>query len=131
MLTTTINKDDWVINFKNYANDDIFNLYSLDACGSIFDDLIEWQEKAGEMWVKNLTFYDVRMIYTEYESLREFMEDYKIEGVKFIPDRINTTIKRINKLDSMVGDFKEDLRIRSLGRGDNTGGVLVSDFSNH
>ena len=68
MLATTISRIHWVDEFRKYTR----GLYSLEACQSIFDDLINWQEKAGEIWVKNLTGYDVTMIYTEYKTLEEF-----------------------------------------------------------
>tara|TARA_R100001082_G_C4261736_1_gene115863 strand:- start:154 stop:501 length:348 start_codon:yes stop_codon:yes gene_type:complete len=113
VLATTINKPMWVDEFRKYTR----GVYSLEACQSIFDDLISWQEKAGEIWVKNLTSYDVQMIYTEYETLEEFIEDYQLEGVK--------TIEEINNLDSMIRDFKEVIPITDTGR------ILVSDFSNH
>ena len=44
-------------------------------------------------------------------------QDYKLEGVK--------TIEEINNLDSMIREFKEVLPI------DETGRILLSDFSNH
>tara|TARA_R100001594_G_C3876027_1_gene224706 strand:- start:70 stop:429 length:360 start_codon:yes stop_codon:yes gene_type:complete len=113
VLATTINKTNWADEFRKYTR----GLYSLEACWTIFDDLISWQEKIGEDWVKNLTYYDVRMIYTEYKTLEEFIEDYKLEGVK--------TIEEINNLDSMIREFKEVLPI------DETGRILLSDFSNH
>tara|TARA_R100001086_G_C11815367_1_gene252707 strand:- start:65 stop:412 length:348 start_codon:yes stop_codon:yes gene_type:complete len=113
VLATTINKPMWVDEFRKYTR----GVYSLEACQSIFDDLISWQEKAGEIWVKDLTSYDVQMIYTEYETLEEFIEDYQLEGVK--------TIEEINNLDSMIRDFKEVIPITDTGR------ILVSDFSNH
>ena len=103
----------WVDEFRKYTR----GLYSLEACQSIFDDLINWQEKMGEDWVKNLTSYDVQMIYTEYKTLEEFIEDYKLEGVK--------TIEEINNLDSMIKEFKEVIPISETGR------ILLSDFSNH
>ena len=113
MLTTTISSIHWVDEFRKYTR----GLYSLEACQSIFDDLISWQEKAGEIWVKNLTGYDVSMIYTEYKTLEEFIEDYKLEGVK--------TIEEINNLDLMIKEFKEVIPIAETER------VLISDFSNH
>ena len=103
----------WVDEFRRYTR----GLYSLEACQTIFDDLISWQEKAGEIWVKNLTSYDVQMIYTEYKTLEEFIEDYQLEGVK--------TIEEINNLDQMIKEFKEVIPITDTGR------ILVSDFSNH
>ena len=119
MLATTINKTDWVDEFRKYTR----GLYSLEACSSIYDDLISWQEKAGEIWVKNLTYYDVRMIYTEYKTLREFIEDYQLEGVKqFL--RI-ASLEEINNLDQMIRDFREVISVPETER------VLVSDFSNH
>ena len=122
MLATTINRTQWADEFREYTR----GLYSLEACWSIFDDLISWQEKAGEIWVKNLTYYDVRMIYTEYKTLEEFIEDYKLEGVK--------TIEEINKLDQMIRDFKEVIPVDGhfeWQSNQDTGRVLVSDFSNH
>ena len=113
VLATTINKPMWVDEFRKYTR----GLYSLEACQSIFDDLINWQEKMGEDWVKNLTSYDVQMIYTEYKTLEEFIEDYKLEGVK--------TIEEINNLDSMIKEFKEVTPIAKTER------ILLSDFSNH
>jgi hypothetical protein len=113
VLATTINKPMWVDEFRRYTR----GLYSLEACQTIFDDLISWQEKAGEIWVKNLTSYDVQMIYTEYKTLEEFIEDYQLEGVK--------TIEEINNLDQMIKEFKEVIPITDTGR------ILVSDFSNH
>ena len=119
MLATTINKTDWVDEFRKYTR----GLYSLEACQTIFDDLISWQEKVGEEWVKNLTYYDVRMIYTEYKTLREFIEDYQLEGVKqFL--RI-ATLEEINNLDQMIRDFREVIAVSETQR------VVVSDFSNH
>ena len=119
MLATTINKTDWVDEFRKYTR----GLYSLEACQTIFDDLISWQEKVGEDWVKNLTYYDVRMIYTEYKTLREFIEDYQLEGVKqFL--RI-ATLEEINNLDQMIRDFREVISVSETER------VVVSDFSNH
>ena len=119
MLATTINKTDWVDEFRKYTR----GLYSLEACQTIFDDLISWQEKVGEEWVKNLTYYDVRMIYTEYKTLREFIEDYQLEGVKqFL--RI-ATLEEINNLDQMIRDFREVISVSETER------VVVSDFSNH
>ena len=113
VLATTINKPMWVDEFRKYTR----GLYSLEACQSIFDDLISWQEKAGEIWVKNLTSYDVQMIYTEYKTLEEFIEDHQLEGVK--------TIEEINNSDLMIREFKEVIPIAETGR------VLLSDFSNH
>ena len=113
VLATTINKPMWVDEFRRYTR----GLYSLEACQTIFDDLISWQEKAREIWVKNLTSYDVQMIYTEYKTLEEFIEDYQLEGVK--------TIEEINNLDQMIKEFKEVIPITDTGR------ILVSDFSNH
>ena len=122
MLATTINRTQWADEFREYTR----GLYSLEACWSIFDDLISWQEEIGEDWVKNLTYYDVRMIYTEYKTLGEFIEDYQLKGVK--------TIEEINNLNSMIRDFKEVLPVD--GHSDwqsnaKTERVLVSDFSNH
>ena len=114
VLATTINKPMWVDEFRKYTR----GLYSLEACQSIFDDLISWQEKAGEIWVKNLTSYDVQMIYTEYETLEEFIWDYQLEGV-------NLTIEEINNSDLMIREFKEVIPIAETGR------ILLSDFSNH
>jgi len=122
MLATTINRTQWADEFREYTR----GLYSLEACWSIFDDLISWQEEIGEDWVKNLTYYDVRMIYTEYKTLGEFIEDYQLKGVK--------TIEEINKLDSMIRDFKEVLPVDGhfeWQSNADTGRVLVSDFSNH
>ena len=122
MLATTINRTQWADEFREYTR----GLYSLEACWSIFDDLISWQEEIGEDWVKNLTYYDVRMIYTEYKTLGEFIEDYQLKGVK--------TIEEINNLDSMVRDFKEVLPVDGQFEWQSnadTGRVLVSDFSNH
>ena len=113
VLATTINKPMWVDEFRKYTR----GLYSLEACWTIFEDLISWQEKAGDIWVKNLTLYDVQMIYTEYKTLEEFIEDYQLEGVK--------TIEEINNLDLMIREFKEVIPISETGR------VLLSDFSNH
>lgn len=122
VLTTTINRTQWIDEFRKYTR----GLYSLEACYTIFDDLINWQEKAGEDWVKNLTFYDVRMIYTEYKTLEEFMEDYQLKGdCDCLPYCTVITIEEINKLDSMVKEFKEVIPI------DETGRILLSDFSNH
>lgn len=121
-LATTINRTQWANEFREYTR----GLYSLEACWSIFDDLISWQEKIGEDWVKNLTYYDVRMIYTEYETLEEFIEDHQLEGVK--------TIKEINNLDSMIKEFKEVLPVDGhfeWQSNQDTGRVLLSDFSNH
>ena len=119
MLATTINKTDWVDEYRKYTR----GLYSLEECWTIFDDLISWQEKVGEDWVKNLTYYDVRMIYTEYKTLREFIEDYQLEGVKqFL--RI-ATLEEINNLDQMIRDFREVIPVSKTQR------VVVSDFSNH
>tara|TARA_R110002020_G_C16277173_1_gene771548 strand:- start:1713 stop:2093 length:381 start_codon:yes stop_codon:yes gene_type:complete len=122
MLATTINRTQWSDEFREYTR----GIYSLEACWSIFDDLISWQERIGEDWVKNLTYYDVRMIYTEYKTLEEFIEDYQLKGVK--------TIEEINNLDSMVRDFKEVLPVDGhfeWQSNADTGRVLVSDFSNH
>ena len=113
VLATTINKPMWVDEFRKYTR----GVYSLEACQSIFDDLISWQEKVGEIWVKDLTSYDVQMIYTEYKTLEEFIEDYQLEGVK--------TIEEINNSDQMIKEFKEVIPITDTGR------ILVSDFSNH
>ena len=119
MLATTINKTDWVDEFRKYTR----GLYSLEACQTIFDDLISWQEKVGEDWVKNLTYYDLRMIYTEYKTLRECIEDYQLEGVKqFL--RI-ATLEEINNLDQMIRDFREVIAVSETQR------VVVSDFRNH
>ena len=57
------------------------------------------------------------MIYTEYKTLEEFIEDYQLEGVK--------TIEEINNSDLMIKEFKEVIPIAETGR------VLLSDFSNH
>lgn len=113
VLTTTINNTNWIDEFREYTR----GFYSLEACQTIFNDLISWQEKIGEDWVKNLTYYDVRMIYTEYKTLEEFIEDYKLEGVK--------TIEEINNLDSMIKEFKEVTPIAKTEK------VLLSDFCNH
>ena len=121
-LATTINRTQWANEFREYTR----GLYSLEACWSRFDDLISGQEKIGEDWVKNLTYYDVRMIYTEYETLEEFIEDHQLEGVK--------TIKEINNLDSMIKEFKEVLPVDGhfeWQSNQDTERVLLSDFSNH
>tara|TARA_Y100000401_G_scaffold77666_1_gene63296 strand:+ start:362 stop:742 length:381 start_codon:yes stop_codon:yes gene_type:complete len=122
MLATTINRTQWADEFREYTR----GLYSPQACWSIFDDLINWQEKIGEDWVKNLTYYDVRMIYTEYKTLEEFIEDYQLEEVK--------TIEEINNSDSMIREFKEVLPVDGhfeWQSNQDTGRVLLSDFSNH
>ena len=131
MLATTINRTQWSDEFREYTR----GIYSLEACWSIFDDLISWQEKIGEDWVKNLTYYDVRMIYTEYKTLKEFIEDYQLEGdCDCLPNCTTMKIEEINNLDSMVRDFKEVLPVDGhfeWQSNADTGRVLVSDFSNH